>query len=122
MSNLDHEQSRLTPEGKFALMVIACIFPVFVTFLVLDKPVLGVSICFCIAVLLTAMRFTWNLREHYWYWVAVVISISIQPLFVLYVPWSNHAYRGTALLPFGMLDYLLVWGCIKLTQKVMGKR
>lgn len=119
MSTLDHKQPRLTPEGKFALLVIACMFPVFLTFLVLGKPVLGVSICVCIAVLLTAMRSTWNLREHYWYWVAVVISISIQPLFVLYVPWSNHAYRGTALLPFGMLDYLLVWGCIKLTQRVM---
>jgi hypothetical protein len=100
-------------------MVIACMFPVFVAFLVFNKPFLGVSICVCIAVLLTVMRFTWNLRKHYWYWVAVVISISIQPLFVLYIPWSNHAYRGTALLPFGMFDYLLVWGCIKLTQRVM---
>jgi hypothetical protein len=119
MSTVNNEQPRLTPEGKFALMVIACVFPLFVVFLVLGKPILGVSICVCAAVVLTALRTTWDLREHYWYWAAVVVSIMIQPLFIIYVPWSNHAYRGTALLPFGMLDYLLVWGCIKITQKIM---
>lgn len=121
MSTVDSKQPRLTPEGKFALMVIACMFPLFVIFLALDKPVLGVSICVCVAVVLTALRSTWDLHEHNWYWVAVVISLLIQPLFVIYVPWSNHAYRGTALLPFGMLDYLFVWGCIKLTQRAMRK-
>lgn len=43
----------------------------------------------------------------------------MQVPFILYVSWSNHAYRGIALLPFGLMGYLAAWGCIKLGEKIM---
>lgn len=40
---------------------------------------------------------------------AVVVAVAIQIPFILYVPCSNHAYRGTALAFFGFLDVFIVW-------------
>jgi hypothetical protein len=121
MSAADDVKPQLTPEGKFALLLIVCEFAVFILFLVFDKPKVGLSACISVAILMIAMRATWRLHEHRWYWAAVAISIVMQAPFILYVPWSNHAYRGTALLPFGFLDFFIVWGCIKLSEKVMSR-
>jgi len=119
MSADDYVKPQLTPEGKFALLLILCEFAVFVLFLVFGQPKIGLGTCICVAVFLIALRATWVLHDHRWYWGAVAIAVALQAPFVLYVPWTNHAYRGTALLPFGFVDFLVVWGCIKLTEKVM---
>jgi cell division protein FtsW (lipid II flippase) len=83
--------------------LILCEIVVFVIALFVGQPELGLSACISIAILLIALRATWKLREHGWYWGAVVVSVVIQIQFIFYVPWSNHAYRGTALAAFGFL-------------------
>lgn len=121
MTDIDNAKPHLTTEGKFALLMIVCELSLFVIFLILGKPILGISVCVCAALLATALRSTWELHEHAWYWMAVAVAVLLQPLFVLYIPWTNRAFRGTALLPFGLLDYVAVWGCIKITEKMMIK-
>jgi len=74
-----------------------------------------------IAGLLIALRAKWKLREHGWYWWAVTVAIAIRIPFILYVPWSNHAYRCTALTLFGVLDFIIVWGITKLYDKLLGR-
>jgi hypothetical protein len=119
MSTTDDVKPQLTPEGKFALLLILCEFAVFALFLVFDKPKIGLGACISVAVLMIAMRATWRLHEHRWFWTAIAISIVIQVPFILYIPWSNHAFRGTALLPFGFLNFIVVYGCIKLVEMMM---
>jgi hypothetical protein len=121
MSADEHVKARLTPEGKFALVLILCMLPTFGIFLFFDKPELGLAICESVGSLLIALRATWKLRENGWYWSAVVVSAAIQIPFILYAPWSNHAYRGTALAVFGFLDFIIVWGIIKLCEKLLSR-
>jgi hypothetical protein len=121
MSTDEHVKAQLTPAGKFALLLILCEIVVFAIALFFGQPELGLSTCISIAILLIALRATWKLREHGWYWGAIVVSVAIQIPFILYVPWSNHAYRGTALAAFGFVDFFVVWGGIKLTEKLMNR-
>jgi hypothetical protein len=114
----EHAKAKLTPEGKFALLLILCMLPKFGIFLFFDQPELGLGTCESIGILLIALRATWKLRKYGWYWVAVVVSVALQIPFIFYVPWSNHAYRGTALAAFGFLDFIIVWGGIKLCEKL----
>jgi len=90
-------------------------------FLFFNQPELGLGTCESMAGLLIALRATWKLREHGWYWGAVVVAVAIQIPFILYVPWSNHAYRGTALTLFGFVDFIIVWGVIKLCDKLFSR-
>ena len=122
MSADEHVKAQLTPEGKFALILIACEIVVFAIALFFGQPELGLSAAISIAILLIAWRATWKLHEHRWYWIAIVVSIALQIPFVFYVPWTNHAYRGTALMAFGFLDFFVVWGGIKLCEKVLGRQ
>lgn len=121
MANDDYVKPQLTPEGKFALLVILCEFVVFAIALFFGHPELGLSACISVAILLIALRATWKLREHGWYWGAVIVSVALQVPFIFYVPWTNHAYRGTALTAFGFLDFFVVWGSIKLIAKLTNR-
>jgi hypothetical protein len=118
----DYRKPKLTPEGKFALVLLGCVVLVFIPFVVAGKPDLGLGTCISMGAMLIAMRFTWSLHSHRWYWGAVAVAILIQVPFILYVPWSSHAFRGTALLPFGFVDFIIAWGCIKAGEKIMGPK
>jgi hypothetical protein len=121
MSPDEHVKVHLTPEGKFALLLILFMLPTFGIFLFFDQPELGLGTCVSIGTLLIALRATWKLRKHGWYWVAVVVSVGLQIPFIFYVPWSTHAYRGTALAAFGFLDFIIVWGGIKLCGNLLSR-
>ena len=121
MSPDEHVKAHLTPEGKFALLLILCMLPTFGIFLFFDQPELGLGTCVSIGTLLIALRATWKLHNHGWYWVAVVVLVALQTPFILYVPWSNQAYRGMALAAFGFLDFIIVWGGIKLCEKLLSR-
>jgi cell division protein FtsW (lipid II flippase) len=115
----EHVKAQLTPEGKFALFLMLSEVVVFAIALFFNQPELGLSACISIAILLIVLRATWKLREHGWYWVAVVVAVALQIPVIFYVPWSNHAYRGTALAAFGFLDFIVLWGGIKVAEKLM---
>src|SRR5579875_4226857 len=114
----DDVKPQLTPEGKFALLLIVCEAAVFAGFLVLGQPDLGLGACICVAVFMIALRATWVLHRHRWYWAAVAVAVVLQVPFAFCVPWTSHAYRGTALLPFGFVDFLAVWGCIRIAERM----
>jgi hypothetical protein len=114
-------KAQLTPAGKFAVILVLCEIVIFAIALFFGQPELGLSACISIAILLIALRATWKLHEHVWYWVAVAVSAALQIPFNFYVPLSNNAYRGVTLVAFGLLDFFIVWGCIKATEKLMNR-
>lgn len=121
MSTDERAKAQLTPAGKFALLLILCEIIIFSIALFFGQPEIGLSLCISIAILLIALRATWKLHEHVWYWVAVAVSAALQIPFNFYVPLSNNAYRGVTLVTFGLFDFVVVWVCIKATEKLMNR-
>jgi len=115
----EDENHQLTPEGRFALWVIAFEIPVFFIVRVAGSPELALTAAISLAISMIALRATWNQHGHSWYWIAAVIAVAIEIFVNFHVPWSNHAFRGAALLPFAVFDYLIVYGCIKLAESAM---
>lgn len=110
---------QLTPDGKFALLIVACEIPVFLVVLVAGSPLLALSISTAIGISMIALRATWPLHNRSWYWLASAIAVAVEVFVNLHVPWANHAFRGAALLPLAILDYLIVYGCIRLVERTM---
>ena len=79
----------LTPEGKFALLLIVCEFLIFIPFALLDQPSLGVGVCVSASVILTAIKFTWKEKRNVWFWLAALLSVGLQLPFIRYFPWST---------------------------------
>jgi hypothetical protein len=114
----DRVRIRLTPAGKFALLLIVGMLPTFGIFLFLGQPELGLGTCASVGALLIALRATWSLRTRAWYWITVGFLGALQVPFILHVPWSNHAYRGSVISAVGILDFIFVWGGIMLCKKL----
>jgi hypothetical protein len=71
---------------------------------------------------LLVVRARWDLRKHAWFWVAVAFGTLLQIPIVVLIPWDNRNLTGISLLPVALLDYGLVYGCIKLAEKMSGNR
>ena len=117
----ERAKAQLTPEGKFALLLILSMLPTFAIFLFFNKPELGLGACKPMACLLIALRSTWNLRVHGWYWASFFVAAAIQVPFLFYVPWLDHIYRGTALTLFGFVDFIIVWGVFRLSDRLFSR-
>jgi hypothetical protein len=53
--------------------------------------------------------------------MAVAFGFLLQVPIVLLIPWNNRNLTGISLLPVAVLDYGLVYGCVKLVEKMMSR-
>jgi hypothetical protein len=58
-----------------------------------------------------------GLEESPWFWVCIVFSVAVQAPFILLVPWGNRSLSGISLLPVAVVDYGILYGCMKLVEK-----
>jgi hypothetical protein len=121
MSGDDHVKARLTPEGRFAILLLPCMFVTFAVFTFSHQPERGLGTSESLACFLIALRATWSLKKNGWYLLAAVIAAAMQIPFILFVPWANRDYGRAALMLFGFLDFFLVWGFIKLFEKLFSR-
>ena len=63
----------------------------------------------------------WDLKTYAWFWATLAILVSLHVPLIQYVPWTNTSYPGVVLLPFGLLDFAIMYGCIKVAEKLMKK-
>lgn len=73
----------------------------------------------CTAMIMTAVWMRWDLRKRVWFWVTIAILVFLHLPLVMLVPWTNKNYPGIVLLPVALLDLAIVYGSIKLAEKVM---
>jgi len=104
---------------KAALVLVLCTLPFSFLFDYLVGPAKGRAAWGCVGMIATAAWLCWDSRKRVWFWVTIMILVLLHIPLVLFVPWSNTNYPGVVLLPVGLLDFAIVYGCIKLVEKVM---
>jgi len=122
MSADDGGKYSLTPVGKFTLQVVLpCIVVVFAACALLGQQEIGVGAAMAVGILMMVIKFTWQLRGHRWYWVAITVSALLQIPVIFHAQLSHQAITGKGFLLFGYVDFFAVWGCIVLAKKLMGR-
>ena len=121
MKELTQSQAPDVFTRKWLLVVILCLIPPFVLFAYFGDPGRGRAAAICTAVIVTAVRAGWNLKGYAWFWVMLTIIVAMHVCLVFLVPWTSKSYPGPILLPFAIVDYVIVWGCIRLGKKVMNR-
>ncbi|AEU36200.1 hypothetical protein [Granulicella mallensis] len=106
---------------KWVLIALLCGLPFFVLFVYLGAPGRGRAALIAVGVVVLTARACWDLKEYTWFWVTLSITVAFQASLVLLVPWTSKSYPGITLLPVGVADYAIVWGSIKLVEKVARK-
>lgn len=119
-SNRQHFFDKLTK--KSALAIALCSSPFFFIFAYFGDLGQGRTAAICAFVIITAVWYYWDLRKHVWFWFTVAIVVIFHVSAVLFVPWTDTKYPGVVLLPFALLDYGIVYVCIRLAEMMMTKK
>ena len=91
-------------------------------FAYLGKPELGFTVVIVLGMVILAIKLQWKLRKHGWFWatIAVVLACHV-PLFLI-VRWPDtHMPTITYSMPFGIADFLIISGAIRLAARLFGK-
>jgi hypothetical protein len=108
---------KLTAKSAYIALLYAV--PIFILFCFLGKWEMGIGAWICSGLVFLVMRTRWDLRKHVWFWIAVAFGFVLQAPIVLLIPWGNRNLTGISLLPVAVLDYGLVYGCVKVAELLM---
>jgi|ERR1700677_3491990 hypothetical protein len=104
---------------KSAIVLALFSSPFFFLFLYLGDPAKGRAASICVFVIISVAWLSSELRKRVWYWVTITVLVVLHIPLILLVPWTNKDYPGVVLLPFALLDFVLVYGCFKLAENLM---
>jgi hypothetical protein len=102
---------------RIALLSMLVTSPIFILFVCLKRFDQGLGVWICSGIVVGSIMIWWDLRKSVWFWVAITVAVLLQIPFVLFVPWADRYMSFVSLLPFGFLDFVIVYGCIKLSEK-----
>jgi hypothetical protein len=111
---------RLTRPTSF--VVLFCSLPVYFIFNAMGESAKGLAASIMTGMIITAVILSWDMRKHIWYWITLIVLILLHVPLIQYVPWSDRSYPGMMLLPHGLLDLAVVYGCIKLVEMLMTRK
>jgi hypothetical protein len=105
---------------KWLLIAFALGIPLYI-FLALigqSSPGFPAAIALCMVVLNVGMF--WRSRSRVWFWITVAVLSLAHSLLIVLIHWPRSTMIGRALLPIGGLDFLIIFGCMKLSQRLFG--
>lgn len=66
-----------------------------------------------------AIRVYWTLRQHWWFWMAVMVLVVVHASLVVLVPWPAMHFSGQGFLPYAFLDAFANCGVFALSARIM---
>jgi hypothetical protein len=106
---------------KSAYIALFFVSPIMILFVFLGKWEIGIGAWGCLTLVLLVVRTHWDLRTSPWFWASIAFSTVLQVPFILFIPWGNRDVTGITMLPVGLLDYGIIYGTVKLAEKMIKK-
>jgi hypothetical protein len=108
-----------TPPDYTGLIIAAILAPVFFLFVFFDKPDMGLSVVIVLGMIMLAVRFHWDMRKHVWFWAVIVLVFLLHlPLFGILRWPQGKGPTITYTMPFGIVDFGIVFGVLEFAEKV----
>ena len=97
----------------------ALLLPVLFLFIYLGKAAMGLAVFIVLGMVLVAMKFSWNLRKHVWYWaiIAFILALHIPLVLLVRLPQGSVPTIVYA-MPLAIADYLIISGAVRLGKRI----
>jgi len=118
MTSIHTKESPRQLTSKSAYLALLCSLPVLLVFALLGDWHTGIGAAICCGLVILVVMVRWDLRKRWWFWAVILFGVALQVPIVLLVPWANRGLTGISVLPLGALDYGVVYGCVKLAEKM----
>ena len=115
--NIDADSSAAFTQ-RWAWTVTLSVMPILVLFALLGEPGKGIAAAVSVGVILIVGRVYWACKNNMWFWLVIIAFGLFHALLVFTVPWPNGGTRAFALLPIACFDYLTIYGCLKLVERI----
>lgn len=119
-ATLGESPRKLTAQAGY--LILLCSLPILIVFAILGKIWIGFGAWICSGLVILVVRTRWDLRMHVWFWITIVFAELIQTPIVLLIPWNDRSLTWITFLPVAVLDYYLVYGCVRLVEKMLVRR
>lgn len=101
------------------LKIGAILLPMLLLFIYLGKADMGLAVFIVLGVGIVAIKISWNLRKHIWFWAIIAIILALHVPLVFIVRWPQGSVPTLFYtLPFGLVDFLIISGALKLAEKL----
>jgi hypothetical protein len=101
------------------LKIGAILLPMLLIFIYLGKADMGLAVFIVLGVGIVAIKIRWNLRKHIWFWAIIAIILALHVPLVFIVRWPQGSVPTLFYtLPFGLVDFLIISGALKLAEKL----
>jgi len=104
------------------LIIAALVLPVYLLFLYLDKPDIGLTASCCLGTIVFAIKMRWELRKHAWFWVIMAVVLALHVPLIVFWRWPDRWIPGVALLPFALADISIVLGVVRVAERLAGAK
>jgi len=105
------------------LKIGAVLLPVFFLFVYWGKADMGLAVLIVLGVTIGAIKIRWDLRKHVWFWAIIAVMLALHVPLVFMVRWpQGNAPTLFYTLPFGLVDFLIISGALRLAEKFFLKR
>ncbi|MGC2831164.1 MAG: hypothetical protein WB627_12390 [Candidatus Acidiferrum sp.] len=110
------------PTDYTGLIFAAILAPVFLLFIYLGKPDMGLAVFLVLGMIMFAIKIRWNLRKNVWFWATIVLILALHIPLLLIVRWPQGKVPTIAYaMPFGIADFFIILGALGLAEKLFSK-
>jgi hypothetical protein len=102
---------------RWAWTVLLSVMPILILFAWLGDSGRGIAAATSVGVFMIVGRVYWACRSNIWFWVVIVAFGLFHIILVFAVHWPGGGIRAFALLPIACVDYLMIYGCLKLVEQ-----
>jgi peptidoglycan/LPS O-acetylase OafA/YrhL len=123
--NIKHARqvSVANPEKKdpypFSFMVL--IFLAFIIISTIAKHQMNTNAAWgtgaCSVALIVAARSRWELKEKWWFWVALCLGAALQLPLIFLMPWAAPHLTGIGAMAFVIPGFIMALGCVFLAER-----
>ncbi len=111
---------------EWAALVIISIGPLFFLVAHFSDEGRAIAASLSAATVAVIVRYFWDLRKRIWFWITVAIIAFLHILLVVFLPlpdkqWNYLHWNYVQMLPFGLLDFAIAYGIIRLAEKVVDR-
>lgn len=116
MEDKDREQEFYPVTSKWGLLAAIFSSPLFFLFAYLGEPGRGRAAMFTGILVFVIARLFWSQRKRVWFWLTIISLALLHVPPVLLISWSNKSRSAVALMPIGLLDFVVMFAVIKFVE------
>lgn len=108
------------------LVIAVCVVPVYLLVSHFAEEGRALVASCSAGIIVVVVAYFWDFRGHIWFWAAITFIVFLHVLLALFIPppakqWDYVHWKYVQVLPFGLLDFGIAYGIIRLAEKVADK-